>query len=57
VNTGWKSITGAIVAILGYLSQPSVLAVLPEKVASIIIAVGALLAVVGIRLAIAKVNG
>jgi hypothetical protein len=51
---GWKTITGGLLAVLGYLSQPEVLAVLPEKWASVVIAVGMLLGVFGIRHAIAK---
>lgn len=51
---GWKTITGAVLTVLGYLLQPDVLAVLPEKVAAVITAIGAVLAAVGIRHAIAK---
>lgn len=51
---GWKTITGGAVAVLGWLSQPDVLAFLPEKVGAIVTAAGALLGVFGIRHAIAK---
>jgi hypothetical protein len=48
-----KTIWGTVIALVGYLLQPNVLAVLPEKVAGIITAIGGLLAAVGIRAAIA----
>jgi hypothetical protein len=51
---GWKTILGAIVWAVGYLLQPGVLAALPEKVAAIVQAVGAVLAVFGFRSAQAK---
>lgn len=54
MKLGWKSISGAFVAAFGYVSQPAVLAVLPEKVAHLITAAGAVLTVIGIRHAIAK---
>ena len=50
----WKTITGAVIAAIGYLSQPEVFAVLPEKLASLVTAAGALLSAVGVRHAIAK---
>lgn len=53
---GWKTLTGAGIAALGYLCQPNVLAVMPPKVASIVQAIGAMLAVYGMRDAIAKVS-
>jgi hypothetical protein len=55
-NMGWKTITGAIVAAFGYISDPKVLAILPEKWAGIITAIGGLLAAIGVRHAIAKVS-
>jgi hypothetical protein len=51
---GWKAITGAIVAALGYVLRPEVLAILPEKASAIITAIGAVLTVLGLRHAIAK---
>lgn len=54
MKLGWKSITGAVVAAVGYLAQPDVLAVLPHKVASVITAAGGVLAVFGVRHAIDK---
>jgi hypothetical protein len=54
---GWKTVTGAIVGAIGWLSRPEVLAILPEKVASIVAAAGAVLAAIGVRHAIAKVGG
>ena len=49
-----KTIWGTIIALVGFLTQPNVLAVLPQKVAAIIGAVGVILAAVGARDAIAK---
>jgi hypothetical protein len=51
---GWKTITGAIVAAVGYLARPDVLHVLPPKVAAVVQAAGAVLAIIGLRHAIAK---
>lgn len=51
-----KSFIGVVVMVLGYLLQPSVLAVLPGKVSAIVAAIGALLAAFGFRQAITK-NG
>jgi hypothetical protein len=53
---GWKTLTGSVVAAFGYLSQPQVLAILPQKAAGIITALGALLAAIGVRHAIAKIT-
>lgn len=53
---GWKTITGALIAAFGYISQPQVLAVLPEKVAGVVTALGGLLAALGLRHAIAKIT-
>jgi len=53
---GSKTIWGTVIAIVGYLLQPSVLAVLPEKVAGIVTAIGGLLAAIGLRSAISN-NG
>jgi hypothetical protein len=49
-----KTVWGVIIAVLGFLSQPQVLALLPEKVGAIIIAIGTVLGAFGIRAAIAK---
>ncbi|MEO6564804.1 MAG: hypothetical protein ABIO63_02110 [Casimicrobiaceae bacterium] len=51
-----KAVWGALITVLAYLSQPAVLAILPEKVAAIVGAIGALLGAIGYRDAIAK-NG
>lgn len=51
-----KTIWGTLLAVLGYLAQPEVLAVLPEKVAAIVTAIGVVLGAIGVRHAIAK-NG
>ena len=52
---GWKTILGAVIAVLGFLSQPEVLGLMPERIAAIVQAAGALLAVFGFRAAQAKV--
>lgn len=49
-----KTVWGVIVAVLGYLAQPQVLALLPEKVAAIVTGLGIILGGFGIRAAIAK---
>lgn len=54
VKFGWKTITGAVVTALGWLAQPQVLQLLPEKVSYIVTAAGAVLTAVGIRHAVAK---
>lgn len=51
---GWKTITGAVVAAFGFISQPQVLAIMPEKFAGIVIGLGGLLSAIGIRHAIKK---
>ncbi len=51
-----KTIWGGIVATLGYLSQPEVFAVLPKKVAAVVMGIGTILSITGAREAIAK-NG
>jgi hypothetical protein len=53
---GWKTITGALVAAIGYLSRPEVLALLPQRWAAIITAAGAVLSAIGLRHAVAKLN-
>lgn len=53
-NLGWKSILGAVVTAVGYLSQPDVLALLPHTAASIVSAVGGVLSVIGLRAAVSK---
>lgn len=49
-----KTVWGALIAVIGYLLQPDVLAVLPGTVASIVTAIGALLSAIGLRLAVEK---
>ena len=51
-----SSFWGGVIAVVGFVMQPQVLAVLPEKAAGIIMGVGTLLSVFGFRKAIAK-NG
>lgn len=51
---GWKSIAGAVVTALGYLSQPGIFDLLPTKAAAVVTSVGAVLGVFGIRVAIAN---
>lgn len=51
-----KTVWGAIVAVIGFITQPAILGVLPEKVSGIILAIGALVTAIGARDAIAK-NG
>jgi hypothetical protein len=51
---GWKTITGGIAIALGLVSAPGVLDLLPTKTASIVEAIGVLLAAIGIRHAVAK---
>ena len=48
-----NTIRGVLLAIIGFLTQPSVLGILPAKVAAIITAIGALLGAIGLRNAIA----
>lgn len=49
-----KTLIGALVWVIGFLSQPDVLELLPQGVAGIIQAAGGFLAAVGIRLAVDK---
>lgn len=51
-----KTIWGTVILVLGWMSNPEVLNVLPPKVAAIVSGIGALLASIGLRHAIAK-NG
>ncbi len=51
---GWKTIVGALVWGLGYVSSPEALSMMPPKVAAIVTAVGAILAAFGLRDAGAK---
>ena len=52
----WQSATikGALVAALGYILSPEVVAVLPPKVANIVVVVGALASVIGLRRAVGE---
>ena len=49
-----RTVLGAILSVFGYLNQAEVLAVLPEKVAAIVTAVGLVLSAIGVRAAIEK---
>lgn len=49
-----KTVWGALLAALGYLAEPQVLAVLPGHVAKIVIAIGGVLAAIGLRDAATK---
>ena len=51
-----KTAVGAFLAVLAYLSQPEVFAVLPEKVGVVVGAIGAFLTALGLRDAVAS-NG
>lgn len=51
-----KTIWGTLTAAFGYLSQPDVLAILPEKWAKVITVIGGILLAIGLRDAQAK-NG
>ena len=51
---GWKTILGAVVTAVGWLSQPEVFNALPERAAAVVTAAGAILAAVGLRHAIYK---
>jgi len=51
-----KTVWGALIAVFGYLADPSVLAVLPPKVAAVVTGLGIILSAFGARDAIAK-NG
>lgn len=49
-----KTFWGALLWVVGFLTQPGVLSALPEKVAAVIQGLGVLLGAVGVRTAIAK---
>ena len=49
-----KSIWGVVVLIVGFLAQPTILAILPAKASAILAAVGGLVAAIGYRDAVAK---
>ncbi len=49
-----RTVLGAVLAVIGYLAQPEVLAVLPAKVASVVTAIGLVLSAIGVRAAIEK---
>jgi len=51
-----KTIIGAIVAAVGYLSQPDVFALLGARPASIVTVAGVLLSALGLRHAVAKAS-
>jgi hypothetical protein len=55
-NIPFKTIGGAIVAAVGYLSSPDVFAVLPKKVAAVVTVLGIILSAVGARHAVKKVE-
>lgn len=56
MKLGWKTIAGGIVAAFGFMSKPEVLSILPEKAAGVVTAIGTVLAVIGARHAIAKLQ-
>ena len=43
------SIWGVLTVVVGYMLQPDVLAILPDKVSSVVMALGAILAALGFR--------
>lgn len=49
-----KSVWGIVTLLVGFLAQPAVLAILPERASAILAAVGGLVAAIGYRDAIAK---
>jgi hypothetical protein len=49
-----KTIWGALTAAIGFLLSPEVFAILPEKVAAVVGAIGAVLAAFGLRSAVAR---
>lgn len=57
MRLGWKTITGALVWVVGTLSHPDIFATLPANVAAVVSAVGVVLGAVGVRHAIAKGPG
>lgn len=48
IKKSWHVVTGVATAAFGYLSQPSVLDVLPAKASAFVTAAGAVLAVLGL---------
>jgi hypothetical protein len=48
-RVGWKTIIGAVTVALAFLLRPEVLAVLPHKLADILLAVGSVLTALGLR--------
>lgn len=56
LTLGWKTLSGVLLTVFGFVSQPEVLAVLPERIAAIVMAIGMLLAGFGIRVAFARVE-
>lgn len=57
IRLGWKTIAGAVVTAVGWLGQPQVLQLLPDKVAYLVTAAGAVLTAIGVRHALAKQQG
>lgn len=51
-----KTVIGAVIAVVGKLSDPSILALMPAKAAAVVTGVGMILGAFGVRAAIAK-NG
>jgi hypothetical protein len=49
-----RTIWGTVLAVIGWLTSPEVLAVLPEKIAAVLMGVGAILGAIGLRAAIDK---
>lgn len=54
-NMGYKTVLGVIIAIVGALTDPQVLSLLPASWAHVLTVIGAAIAVLGLRHAQAKV--
>jgi len=54
MKLGWKTISGALIWAVGTITSPEVMSMLPESIASIVQAIGGVLAALGLRHAIAK---
>lgn len=54
MKLGWKTISGAAIWVIGMITSPEVMSMLPESIAVIIQAIGGFLAALGLRHAVAK---